>query len=406
MRSTRARAVIGAGYGDEGKGLMTDILAADNPQSVVVRANGGAQAGHTVVTPDGRRHVFHHVGSGALAGVPTHLSRHFVAHPMMMLAEWEDLQALGAKLSVSSDPRALVTTPFDMMINQAVELARGKGRHGSCGLGFGETIERSLRPEFAILTRDLFMPDLTERLRHIGARWMPERLAQLGLDSLPEAIVRALDVERVIDRFVADCLVYLDRVQLWPDTRIREKGEVIFEAAQGLMLDQDFGSFPHVTRSNTGLANMLAIAAEAGIDRIKATYATRCYVTRHGAGPLAHETAELRDIAVVDPTNAPNDWQGSIRIAPLDLDILARAIGHDLALARIGAVQVIPGLAVTCLDQADRSFTVRQDGRACRLANETAARHIAESVGQPLLGEARGPSRDLFRPAPAWTRAA
>ena len=64
-----AKAVIGAGYGDEGKGLLTDFLAAETKDTIVVRSNGGAQAGHSVVTDDGLRHVFHHIGPGALAGV-------------------------------------------------------------------------------------------------------------------------------------------------------------------------------------------------------------------------------------------------------------------------------------------------------------------------------------------------
>ncbi len=72
-------AVIGAGYGDEGKGLMTDYFSSQYDDAVVIRSNGGAQAGHTVVTPEGQRHVFSHFGSGTFNGSPTFLSRHFVA---------------------------------------------------------------------------------------------------------------------------------------------------------------------------------------------------------------------------------------------------------------------------------------------------------------------------------------
>ena len=75
-----ARVVIGAGWGDEGKGATVDRLVR-GPDDVVVRFNGGAQAGHTVFAPDGRRHVFHHVGSGAFHGAATYLSRHVVSKP-------------------------------------------------------------------------------------------------------------------------------------------------------------------------------------------------------------------------------------------------------------------------------------------------------------------------------------
>ncbi|OJT95223.1 MAG: adenylosuccinate synthase [Rhizobium sp. 63-7] len=399
MASRKAQAVIGAGYGDEGKGLLTDRLASATTDAVIVRSNGGAQAGHTVVAPDGSRHVFHHFGSGALAGAPTHLSAFFVAHPMFFIGERQALKSLGAALAVSVDPRAIVTTPFDMMINQALELSRGTGRHGSCGLGFGEAIERSLRPDHAIHTGDLFQPDLAGRLWRIWTDWVPQRLRGLGLDRLPDDIMRHIDIETVIARFLLDCEAYLDHVALRPDSRLGEKGQVIFEGAQGLLLDQDYGAFPHVTRSNTGLRNMVAIAREAGIDSIDAHYVTRCYVTRHGAGPLAHEAGGLAGIDMVDPTNAPNAWQGTLRLAPLDLAVLRAAIAHDLQAAASNAVAVAPDLAVTCLDQAGSGFTLLDGGGPMTVDPQEAGRLIANGANLPLLGESWGVDRNHFRKA-------
>ena len=78
----QASVVIGANFGDEGKGLMTDFLS--EPEGVVVRFNGGAQAGHTVTEPGGTRHVFHHYGAGAFKGASTFLSRHFVSNPLLL----------------------------------------------------------------------------------------------------------------------------------------------------------------------------------------------------------------------------------------------------------------------------------------------------------------------------------
>ena len=394
--STQAQAIIGALYGDEGKGLMVDCLAAATPGAVVVRSNGGAQAGHTVVGAAGARHVFHHVGSGSFAGAATHFSRFFVAHPMLLLDELAALGQLGVTPKISSDPRALVTTPFDVIINQALELARGTARHGSCGLGFGETIERNLRPEFALSTKDLFSPDLRARLVSIRDAWVPVRLAALGITALPAELATALADDITIGHFEADCAAYLDRVTLWPDRRLCERGTIIFEAAQGLLLDQDSGAFPHVTRSNTGLANMLAIAVEAGITELDATYATRCYTTRHGAGPLKGEVSALPGINVADPTNAPNEWQGTLRLAPLDLGVLREAIAHDLALDR-GGIAVKAGLAVTCLDQADDGFAVTDNGEGMRLDSAKAASRIANLVGLPLWAESWGPRRGDVR---------
>ncbi|PWE57761.1 adenylosuccinate synthase [Metarhizobium album] len=405
MATRQAQAVIGAGYGDEGKGLLTDRLACGTADAVVVRSNGGAQAGHTVATPDGRRHVFHHFGSGALAGAPTHLSAFFVAHPMFFQGERQALKALGAELAVSADPRAIVTTPFDMMINQALELSRGTGRHGSCGLGFGEAIERCLRPDHAIRTGDLSKPHLAGCLWCIWTDWVPQRLRGLGLDRLPDDIMRHVDIETVIGRFLRDCEAYLDHVTLRPDSRLGETGQVIFEGAQGLLLDQDYGAFPHVTRSNTGLRNMVSIAREAGIDSIDAHYVTRCYVTRHGAGPLAHEAAGLAGIDMVDPTNAPNAWQGTLRLAPLDLAVLRSAIAHDLQAAASSAVAVAPDLSVTCLDQASCGFALLDGGGPTSVDPQDAGRRIAGGANLPLFGESWGAGRTHFRPVGELARA-
>src|SRR5580692_10593922 len=113
----RARAVIGANFGDEGKGAVTDYLCAQGA-GMVVRYNGGAQAGHTVVTPEGKRHVFHHFGSGTLASVPTFLSQFFVCNPLAAMYEVNELLTLGVNPLLYAHPNCLVTTFADMIINQ------------------------------------------------------------------------------------------------------------------------------------------------------------------------------------------------------------------------------------------------------------------------------------------------
>src|SRR6185312_724333 len=121
----RAFAVIGANFGDEGKGLVTDFLCDRENATLVVRYNGGAQAGHTVVVPDGRRHVFSHVGSGSFCDVPTHLSKFFLVNPVVFAREQIELDQIGVRPTVYVDRDARVTTVVDMLINQALEDKRG-----------------------------------------------------------------------------------------------------------------------------------------------------------------------------------------------------------------------------------------------------------------------------------------
>lgn len=388
----RAQVVVGAGYGDEGKGTLTDALAARAAEAgTVVRFNGGAQAGHTVELPDGRRHVFAHVGSGTFAGWTTVLSRFFVCHPPLFLREWQALARLGTTPDVTVDPRCPVTTPFDMLVNQWAEQARGAARHGSVGVGFGETVGRCEDPAHALRVADLPCPDnLRQRLTAIRDVWLPARLATLGVPPPVEEQATLLRSPALIDRFVEDCAAFLARVAVRvPDLH----GPIVFEGAQGLLLDQDRGAFPYVTRSNTGLRNVLALAGEAGIKALDVHYVTRCYATRHGAGPLAHAWAAPRPV-VVDRTNLPHPYQGTPRQGWLDLDVLGAAIAVDLSDARGTGLAVRHGLAVTCLDQADAArWSWVSEGQRRHGSAKACAAEAARHARGPLLWQGHGPTR-------------
>jgi adenylosuccinate synthase len=396
-----ACAVIGAGFGDEGKGLITDAVAhAFGPATLVVRTNGGAQAGHTVARPDGTRHVFHHVASGALAGAATHLSRFFVHHPMLLASEVRALWRLSACTSISADPRGYVTTPWDMIVNQIAEEARGNGRHGSCGYGFGETVGRCEETPYRITLADLACAHLPDRLLAIRDEWAPARLRTLGIDSISPENQALLRSDAVLNHYLDDIAEFLSLVRIAPDASIGDAAALVFEGAQGLMLDQHHGAFPFVTRSSTGLPNMRALAAEAGIDRIDAIYVTRCYMTRHGRGPMPNEGDISRQFTIVDPTNKPNPWQESLRFGHLDLDVLGGAISKDLIAAHMGTPHVVPHLAVTCLDQAPGLIPVRQGASVRRLKPDVLIRHLVGSCGAQSVSTAQGPTREQVSLAP------
>lgn len=403
----RATVVIGANYGDEGKGLITDAYAASVGADVlVVRFNGGAQAGHTVVTPDRRRHVFSHVGSGAFAGAPTFLSRFFVANPILFNREVAALARLGARPRVAIDRAAPVSTPWDMLINQTVEASRGAGRHGSCGIGFGETIERNLDARYALVAADLADGDrLAVTLDAIRRDYVPARLARLGLSDRWPGLRDLVMSEELVEDYKRDIATFRASVTLADVACLTSARHVIFEGAQGLLLDQDRGAFPHVTRSNTGLRNVLSLAQEAGIAALDVTYATRAYVTRHGAGPLAHALDGPPSAGARDATNVTNNWQGSLRYAWLDLDVLQRAIADDLSDAP-ASLRVWPTIAVTCLDQVGDRTTYVHGGRQCTASPEALVDAIAQAVGTESAVTSIGPTRADVAPATVNVRAA
>jgi adenylosuccinate synthase len=389
----RATVIIGANYGDEGKGLLTDFHAASiGSDALVVRFNGGAQAGHTVVTPDGRRNVFSHVGSGAFAGARTFLSRFFVANPMLFHREVSVLAKLGVVPAVSIDRLAPVTTPWDMLVNQAVETARGALRHGSCGIGFGETIERNLDPRFALTVTTLAdHARLARTLDAIRTDYVPMRLSKLGLAERWVGLRDLAMSDDLFDRYLGDVEAFRAAVAITDTSALGDAARVIFEGAQGLLLDQDRGAFPHVTRSNTGLRNALMLAQEAGIDTLDVTYVTRAYVTRHGAGPLPHELDGPPD-KVRDCTNVSNAWQGSLRFAWLDLDIVRQAIAADLSDVP-PSIRITLDLAVTCLDQLGSRTACIEDGQMHRMSPEALAAVAGDALGAVHLYTGTGPTR-------------
>lgn len=324
----KAHAIIGANYGDEGKGLMTDYFCEKLDADLVVRFNGGAQAGHTVVTPEGHRHAFHHFGAGTFLGAPTFLSKYFILNPVLFVKE---MASLGS-VAVYADRAALVTTPVDMLINQALMNARGM--KASCGIGISETMQRSTWGQFRLTLADLLDFDkYYEVYKNIVVRWLPYRCAQLSIKC---------EVEPYWDEVFLDhvsCMLHQLGI-VSPKFNVRQ---AVFEGAQGLLLDQDnLENFPFVTHSSTGLRNVRELASEMRVSDLSATYVSRSYLTRHGAGPLPRELP-LPEF-VKDETNIDNPYQGPLRYAPLDVAQLEKRIAED-------AGSVPFDLAITCADQ-------------------------------------------------------
>lgn len=384
-------AVIGAAWGDEGKGVVTDSLA--DHTSVVVRINGGAQAGHTV-QDGGRRHVFRHVGAGALQGATTYLSRFFIHNPITLDRELAELAALGVSPAILADPRGRLTTPLEMMLNQIAEQARGQARHGSCGLGINETVERDR--QFARLRIGQDPAKIADELAAIRTEWVPRRLQALGVtDATLDALAaqgedwRARLADRRIDDFYLDLLNRLRPHIGFAEERVcRRFPRVIFEGAQGLLLDEkNRAMFPHLTRSRTGLTNAATIARRIGLPDITPIHVIRAYATRHGAGPFPTERGDLRHD---DPTNAPGQWQGTLRFGDLDLDLVMAAIHKDLAEANFPLAPA--KMVVTCLDQVGPEIRARLNGEIVTLDHTGLAGALAPVAPGGIAGWA-GPDR-------------
>ena len=392
-------AVIGANFGDEGKGLITDFETRRLGAKYVSRMNGGAQAGHTVVTENGERHVFGHIAAGAFAGADTILPSKFIVNPLVFEKEYAALGSRARNVYVHQD--AQVSTIWDMALNSIAEILRTNrgGRHGSCGLGINETVQRGLagyRLPFSDL-KHKSMEELCEFLSKVHSDYVMPRLIKQDFNNLSSAAEQHLHslinvcvfpkFETLAERLVLGASNMICGI---PDF----DGHLVIEGAQGLALDQDLGVFPHVTHSITGLESAVAVAVELGRSSIEPVYVTRAYLTRHGAGPLQYENEPFTNVPVSDQTNIENQWQGKLRYAPLNLPQLAEFIKRDYSRATSSAQLQIsePTLAITCLDQVGNKVkVVALDDTIIEIDTENLLGYVALALNIRVSHSSRGP---------------
>lgn len=337
--------VIGLGYGDEGKGSWVDHLVRELGVKYIVRFNGGAQALHHVVTPQGQLHPFAQFGSGSFVPeVKTVHSRFMLLEPEALLHEAQVLQKKGiseplSRLIVSAD--APVITPFNRQLNRIQEIARGNARHGSCGFGIGLT-QRDVEElgDRALYVRDLRSCRSRDKLIDLLELKLEEARA-FETDQTRQLI--ELMSKTDIDYYVRLFNFYASAVEVVDDKAISElvrKNSTVFEGAQGVLLDQDYGFFPHCTRSNTTFKNALTLLREAEFPgEINKIGLLRGYGTRHGAGPFVTQDDSLE---ISKCHNQRNDWQGRFRVGWFD------AVAARYALEVVGGVDQ---LAITNLDR-------------------------------------------------------
>ena len=358
-----AKIVIGANFGDEGKGYMTDYFANEakeqNKSCLVVCHNGGSQKGHTVVSPSGLRHVFHHFGSGNMTGADTYLSKDYIVNPITFNKEYEELKRKGIVTKTFVHKDCLVTTPFDMLVNQICEQHRDGNRHGSCGLGINETIVRNNKLDKMTISDALgilqlhLVDHVYSNLNYIASYYLPDRLKELGVESIPTKWIEILSKkENIIENYISDLYMMQSRIELVDDSILDKYEYVIFEGAQGLLLDQNnMEYFPHLTPSNTGLTNPVNMIKDKNVTDIEVCYVTRTYMTRHGAGRFDSECSKDEiNPNMVDLTNVPNEFQGTLRYGKLDLNDLKSRIEKDFDSNNNG-LNIKKSLAITHLNE-------------------------------------------------------
>ncbi|HKK76855.1 MAG TPA: adenylosuccinate synthetase [Saprospiraceae bacterium] len=348
----KSNIVLGLGYGDEGKGKTTAWLAEQSKTPLVIRFSAGHQAGHTVVDPRGRRHVFSNFGAGTLSDAATYWSAYCTFNPIAYQNECRALKDLSITPRAYIDARAMVTTPYDIYFNRQRESIK---RHGSCGLGVGATMTRNQGP-YKLFVQDLRYPVVVEQKLQAIRHYYQQQSAR-GEDWLPIADQAVIDFLQAITHIREDLQIVQEPLFF---SDLSAYDQLIFEGTQGILLDMDHGFFPYVTYAYTTSRNAMELIHQYQLPSPTIYYITRAYQTRHGNGFLSNEHLAVDYHPNPTETNQYNPWQGEQRVAPLDLDLLNYALQCD---QNYSANARARKLVVTCLDQLTGDLKATQGGQ-------------------------------------------
>jgi len=278
--------VVGSQWGDEGKGKITDLLSEET--DIIVRYQGGCNAGHTVVKGD-KQFIFHLIPSGILhKGVKCLIGNGVVIDPEALLQEIENLKKKNIEIddNLLIDFKAHVVLPYHKTLDEIKEIKRGKDKIG--------TTQRGIGPAYAdkIARTGIRMIDL------IDEKFLPKKLEnnlneketifeklyglKISNQEKKDILKKYREYGQLLKRYVTDVSLYLNQA-------INENKKILFEGAQGTLLDVDHGTFPYVTSSNP-IAGGACIGTGVGPTKIdKVMGITKAYTTRVGRGPFPTE---------------------------------------------------------------------------------------------------------------------
>jgi len=319
----KTTAVIDLGYGDSGKGTTVEWLCDKLKPDFVGRFNGAAQAAHNIHLECGHSHTFSQFGCGTFQGVKTYLSRYVSIEPLGIYMEAQALNKfIGNEvlngLYIHKD--AMVITPYHRALNRFKETRRGADRHGSTGFGHGALMKMSIKsPSLTLRYKDLVnKKTILARLDAIRADILKEFS---GIENHEDFNV---DLDGVVDMYgyIYDNTITVDNEM----ERNILSSNVVWEGAQGILLDENFGFHPHTTWSTVNQKNIISMYNHHDLDyELNVIGVIRSHMTRHGAGVFVTEDDECNHM-IADDDNCFNEWQEDFRAGHLDMMMLKYAL--------------------------------------------------------------------------------
>jgi adenylosuccinate synthase len=334
--------VVGLQWGDEGKGKIVDVLSEDF--DIVVRFQGGSNAGHTVIV-DGETHKFRIMPTGAIRAKKVVIGNGVVVDPMVLLQEIDALQKAGINIDLLVSDRAHLITPFQIQIDSLQEAAKAGKKIGTTKRGIGPTYSDKVA-RIGLRFCDFLKP--------INNQWdQLESISKSIIEKVHDGSVEdplaaskesfTLVVQNLLP-YVGDCGQYLEK-------EMNSGKRVLFEGAQGSLLDIDHGTYPYVTSSNCVSATA-STGTGISFSRLGSTLGIcKAYLTRVGTGPFPTELEDNVGLRMRDRGNEYGTVTGRPRRCGwLDLVALNYAIRLNgceyLAITKIDVLTGIDPLKV------------------------------------------------------------
>ena len=300
---SKSQVVLGALFGDEGKGSTVQFLCKEQLRKgitpLVIRFSGGSQCGHRVMY-NGIDHVCSLTSSGVLLGCPTYLDENVMIDPISLMKEVQSLQQFGIEPTIYVHPYCRVIFPDDIIKNQSNKKTI---QDGTCGCGIFECFDRNQKnPEI---------------LRCIASATVA-----------PKDYVDLYGIKHNREQFIEACKWMDNYCHIRMLEELTEMhNSLIFEGSQGLLLDMEGGFMPHCTPSKVGLNGM----RPEYLQNAEVFLVTRSYLTRHGNGydPVGESFVRKYFTNLKEPTNLNDGPQGQFKLGVLDLDLVIRSFDRN-----------------------------------------------------------------------------
>jgi len=351
--------VTGLGLGEETKGATVEWLTKILKAHTVIRS-GGCNAGHHIITSDGKEQMFNHYGCGTFEGANTYLL-HMTLFPVYVFDEAKELEEKGVKeplkkIAIGKDCVAI--TPYHGAVDRIKEISRGTNKRGTVGMGISDAVEESrTMPDLSIRAGE-FLEDeekLRQKIEAIRvyklqqARELFAKHPELKDSEAAQNDLRLLEDEAFVS-MVVDSFVYLSKlVKIVGEDHLDEvlarKGAVICEPSHGALHHPRQGFVPHITQIDPTSQDILeTLGKHAHNKKVIRLGVSRCYLTRHGAGPLVSFSQEFTDQVQETHNAAGSEWLGQFRNGYYDV------IMERYAMQISGGRESFNGLVISHLD--------------------------------------------------------